>query len=78
MEDEHVLSGLIKERVEIEGTQHIPGKLVIDPDAIDSAKGWSETKAGITNKLSRGAFAATFFLAALAAIGCQIVRLEDL
>ena len=41
-------------------------------------KGWTETKAGITNKLSRGAFTATFFLAALAEIGCQIVRLEDL
>ena len=78
MDHEHVLSGLIKERGEIEGTQHLLGKLVIDLDAIDSAKGWSETKAGITNKLSRGAFAATFFLAALAAIGCQIVRLEDL
>ena len=41
-------------------------------------KGFSETKAGITNKLARGAFTATFFLAALAEIGCQIVRLEDL
>ncbi len=41
-------------------------------------KGFSETKAGITNKLSRGAFTATFFLAALAEIGCHVVRLEDL
>ena len=41
-------------------------------------KGFNETKAGITNKLARGAFTATFFLAALAEIGCQIVRLEDL
>ncbi len=41
-------------------------------------KGWTETKAGITNKLSRGAFTATFFLAALAEIGCHVVRLEDI
>ena len=41
-------------------------------------RGWTETKAGITNKLARGAFTATFFLAALAEIGCHTVRLEDL
>ena len=41
-------------------------------------KGWSETKAGITNKLSRGAFTATFFLAALAEIGCSTIRVDDL
>lgn len=41
-------------------------------------KGFSETKAGITNKLSRGAFTATFFLAALAEIGCRTIRVEDL
>jgi len=43
-----------------------------------NAKGWSETKASIANKLSRGAFTATFFLATLAEIGCQNVRLEDI
>ena len=37
-----------------------------------------ETKASIANKLSRGAFTATFFLAALAEIGCQNIRLEDI
>lgn len=41
-------------------------------------KGFAETKAGITNKLSRGAFTATFFLAALAEIGCNTVRIEDI
>ena len=41
-------------------------------------KGFSETKAGITNKLARGAFTATFFLAALAEIGCSSIRLEDI
>ena len=38
----------------------------------------TETKASIANKLSRGAFTATFFLAALAEIGCHVVRLEDI
>lgn len=43
-----------------------------------NASGWNETKAGITNKLSRGQFTANFFLAVLAEIGCQTVRLEDI
>ena len=38
----------------------------------------AETKASIANKLSRGAFTATFFLAARAEIGCHVVRLEDI
>ena len=40
--------------------------------------GMKETKASIANKLARGAFTATFFLAALAEIGCEVVRLEDI
>ena len=40
-----------------------------------NAKGFQETEASITSKL--GTFAATFFLASLAEIGCEIVRLED-
>ena len=43
-----------------------------------NAKGWKETKASVANKLSRGAFTATFFLATLVEIGCQNVRLEDI
>ncbi|MGO4682985.1 DUF6471 domain-containing protein [Hyphomicrobium sp. 2TAF46] len=39
--------------------------------------GFKETEASVANKLSRGTFAATFFLASLAAIGCENVRLED-
>ena len=42
-----------------------------------NAKGFQETEASITSKLGRGTFAATFFLASLAEIGCDIVRLED-
>jgi hypothetical protein len=30
------------------------------------------------NKISRGTFPATFFLAALTAIGCETVALEDI
>jgi Domain of unknown function (DUF6471) len=40
--------------------------------------GFKETEASITNKLKRGTFAATFFVAALVAIGCEAVTLEDI
>lgn len=39
--------------------------------------GLEETEASIANKLSRGTFAATFFLTTMKAIGRQIVNLED-
>jgi Domain of unknown function (DUF6471) len=37
-----------------------------------------ETKGSVTNKLARGTFTAAFFLAALVAIGCEVVKLEDI
>jgi Domain of unknown function (DUF6471) len=37
-----------------------------------------ETEAGVTMKLKRGTFNATWFLAALAAIGAQTISLEDI
>jgi hypothetical protein len=40
--------------------------------------GLEETEASIANKVSRGTFPATFFLAALVAIGCEAVTLEDI
>ncbi len=40
--------------------------------------GFKETEASVTNKLKRGKFSATFFLAAVAAIGLAEVALEDL
>jgi hypothetical protein len=40
--------------------------------------GLEETEASVTNKLSRGTFPATFMLAALVAIGAEIVKLEDI
>jgi len=42
------------------------------------AHGITENAASIANKLSRGTFAATFFLASLVAIGCASVTLEDI
>ena len=39
--------------------------------------GIKETEACIANKISRGTFSATFFLASLVAIGAETVRLED-
>lgn len=40
--------------------------------------GMPETKASIASKLSRGGFSATFFLAALKAVDCQTVRLDEI
>ena len=39
--------------------------------------GWSETKASVASKLSRGGFPASFFLAAMKAIDCRLIRMED-
>jgi hypothetical protein len=40
--------------------------------------GFEETKVSVSNKLSRGTFAASWFLASLAALELEGVRLEDL
>lgn len=40
--------------------------------------GIEESEASIANKLSRGTFPATFMIAALVAIGCEVVKLEDI
>jgi hypothetical protein len=40
--------------------------------------GFTETKASITNKLKRGTFSATFFLACLAAMELKGVALEEI
>ena len=40
--------------------------------------GFQENAASIANKLARGTFAATFFLAVLAALELEGVRLEEL
>ena len=42
------------------------------------AHGLNETEASIASKLSRGTFAATFFIAALVAPEVQGIRLEDI
>ncbi len=40
--------------------------------------GFKETKASIANKLARATVPAAFFLASLAVIGAEAIRLEDL
>jgi hypothetical protein len=40
--------------------------------------GFKETKASIANKLARGSFSATFFLASLASIESTVVNLESI
>jgi hypothetical protein len=41
-------------------------------------RGLAETEASIANKLARGTFPATFFLAALAALDIEEIRLDEL
>jgi Domain of unknown function (DUF6471) len=43
-----------------------------------TAMGIPETEGSVTVKINRGTFPAWFFLASLTAIGCPIVRVEDL
>jgi hypothetical protein len=40
--------------------------------------GMQETEAFVADKISRGTFSAMFMLAALIAIGAEVVRLEDI
>ena len=42
-----------------------------------SEMGIPESKASVASKLSRGTFAATFFLASVAALGLENIPLED-
>jgi hypothetical protein len=42
-----------------------------------NAIGFQETKASISNKISRGAFTAAFFLASLRAVGVATLRIDD-
>ena len=44
---------------------------------LNEEHGLRETEDSITSKLGRGTFAATFFIAAMKAIGAEQVRLED-
>ncbi|WP_460220078.1 DUF6471 domain-containing protein [Psychroserpens sp. MEBiC05023] len=39
--------------------------------------GVEETKSGIDSKISRGSFSASFFLQALALIGCEKIEIKD-
>lgn len=43
-----------------------------------SSMGMPETKASVSNKISRGGFPTHFFLATMKAIGRDVVRLDDL
>jgi len=81
MAKSYVLSGLIKKRArtagEIEAAER---RGVAYAELAKRLEGHElkETEASITSKLARGTFAATFFLACLAALEKEGVRLEDL
>jgi hypothetical protein len=89
MTEPHVVTALRAKRAEISGhVADLERKLVrhrANLANIDATirlfapgHGLDETEASVTNKLSRGTFPATFFLATLAAIGCAAVSLEDI
>ena len=40
--------------------------------------GYEETKVSVANKLSRGTFSATFFVAAMKAVGREAVKLDEI
>lgn len=42
-----------------------------------SKHGLKETEASVANKISRGTFPTTFFLATLSAIGCESISISD-
>lgn len=48
-------------------------------DLADKLKkhGFKETKASIANKLARATMSAHFFLASLASMGCETIKIED-
>ena len=43
-----------------------------------TAQGTPETERNLANKISRGGFTAAFFIQCLIAIGCSVLRLEEL
>ena len=43
-----------------------------------TADGTPESERNLANKISRGGFTAAFFLQCLSAIGCHVIRLDDL
>jgi virulence-associated protein VapD len=54
-------------------------KLTYDDLATRMKKhGFEETEASVASKLSRATVPAAFFLPALVAIGCEVVKLEDI
>jgi hypothetical protein len=57
---------------------HSAGVTYADLAARLREHGLDETEASVTSKLARGTFAATFFLACLAAIGLTGIELEQL
>jgi uncharacterized protein DUF6471 len=40
--------------------------------------GFKESKSSVASKISRATVPAAFFIAALVAIGCEVVKLEDI
>ena len=54
------------------------GSLITENGPTLAKHGLKESEASIANKLARGTFPATFFLATLAALELEGIRLEDI
>lgn len=85
MADPHVISALRAKRAEVAGLIDSLERQVKRADITYEelarrlhTHGIKENAASIANKLARGTFAATFFLACLAALELDGIRLEDL
>jgi Domain of unknown function (DUF6471) len=85
-DDDHglALAGLVELEAPIAamlgkiGRLHVSAKICRVLAARMKKHGFKETKASIANKLARATVPAHFFLAALVAIGCEAVTLEDI
>ena len=85
----HIRAGAIMaKKAELDGVERVKRYLKAELKRADityeelanrlQKAGLDETAASVTNKLSRGTFPATFFVAAVKAIGIEEIRLKDL
>jgi hypothetical protein len=85
MEHSHAVYALLRLHAELAGevvkhkNKQQRANLTYDELAERMKKhGVAETRNSITAKLKRGTFPATFFIAAMVAIGAEVVKLEDI
>jgi Domain of unknown function (DUF6471) len=71
----------VRQKIHLSPCPNLRGRLYVTYEELASRlekHGFKETKASIANKLARATVPAAFFLATLAALELEGVRLEDL